>query len=133
MGLAIALPALGLVFLLGGCSSSQMPDLDTRLKCYAVAISTEDDLINRLEARDGLDALSTTTAEQSRENDAFRQIDQKQLAAVLEIKKRFSGVWAEAALKAPDAANARLEDAGRQSEDIRLQTLNRNCGEVPKK
>jgi hypothetical protein len=48
-------------------------------------------------------------------------------------KKRFSGVWAEAALKAPDAANARLEDAGRQSEDIRLQTLNRNCGEVPKK
>jgi hypothetical protein len=71
--------------------------------------------------------------DQSPGNDAFRQIEQKQLAAVLEIQERYSGVWAKAALKAPDAANARLEDAGRQYEDFRLQTLNRNCGEVPTK
>jgi hypothetical protein len=68
-----------------------MPDFDTRLKCYAVAISTEDNLINRLAVRDGLDAFSTTTTQQSSENDAFRQIDQKQSAAVLEIKKKVLG------------------------------------------
>ena len=133
MRLAFALLALWLVLFAWGCSNSQMPDLDTRLNCYAVAVSTEDDLINRLVVRDELDALSTTTMEQSRENDALRKIEQRQLAAVLEIKERFSGVWAKAALKAPDAANARLKDAGRQYEDIRLQTLNRNCGEVPTK
>ena len=125
MVLLTLLPAIGIA----GCLETDRSKSETELKCFTIATATERDLASRIQVRDELQAGGHVPPELESENQAYRSREAQQLSATKSVKERFLAAWAEAETGRSDAIQ---DEADRQSDEYRIQFLNRECGgELP--